>query len=162
MNGDVRLLNFKPLSRGYDGKIADVGSTLIDNHKGWTQCTVGTETAGDAAANGTSITTLSIAGSSYFVCTHLAASTDVAAVLKVGTGTLASMTDVYFVDLYNSLSFVAVAEAMPLFHYDNTSSSSAVNLIMYAPQTAMGVATNNDANHHFYGFMGGITYKSEP
>ena len=152
-----RLINFRKISRGIDGKIADVCSDLIDNHKGWRQATPGTEVAGDGAANGTAVCTLAITAAKKFVCTHVSAATNLAAMLKIGTGALGAMTDIYPVDLYNSLSFTAITEAMPIFHYDN-SAGAAVNLIMYAPLTAMAVATNNDVNHKFYGFIGGVEY----
>lgn len=158
MTGDKRLTNFRKISRGKRGKIADVGSSLIDNHKGWSQSTPGVEVVGDAAAIGTSICTLSIPAGKFFVCTHLMVSTNISAIILMGTGTLAAMTNIYIIDLQAAGAFVAISEDMPIFEYDNSAGAAAINLIMYAPQTAKNIASNNDVTHYFDGFIGGIQY----
>lgn len=158
MRQKQRLLQFLHKERGVDGKIQDAVSGIIGAHAKWTQSTPGTEVVGTGGATGTSICTLSITAYKRFICTHLMASTNVGAVIRLGTGSLASMTDVYVIDVMNTGGFVAIAETMPIFAYDNSASASAVNLIMYAPKTAKNVATNNDSSHYFDGFIGGLEY----
>ena len=156
MRRNQRLMLMMEQTRGSDGKYKMAAKDIIGMTKYWTQSTPGVEVAGDGAANGTSICTLSITAEKYFICTHLMASTNIGAIILLGTGSLASMTKVYIIDLMNSGGFVAISEKVPIFTYDNTSSSSAVTLIMYAPKTAKNVATNNDTNHYFDGFIGGL------
>lgn len=146
------------MARGSTGKITDAIEGLISAHRYYVESTPGTEVVGDADADGTSICTLSITAEKRFICTHLQASTNVGALLRIGTGDLGSVTDIYQIDLQNVGSFVAISPDMPIFEYDNSASSTAVTLRIYAPKTAYGATTNNDASHYFYGFIGGIEY----
>lgn len=155
---DDKMMQVLQKAKGADGKLKDAASDLISKHFYWKQATPATETAGDGAANGTSLCTISITAYKRFICTHLMASTDVGAVIRVGTGALGSMTDIYPIDLMDGGGIVIITEDSVIFHYDNSAGASAVTLRMYVPQTAKGAATNNDAFHHFDAFMGGYEY----
>jgi len=122
----------------------------------WAQSTVGVEVVGDGVATGTSICTLSIPAGKTFVCCIAKCSSNVAAMVLIGHGTLAAMTNLDFIDVQNVGMGGCISDGQsPSFTWKNTT-AAAVNIIIYAPQTAMGVATNNDANHYFYGFIGGL------
>jgi len=145
------------MSEDPDGKIvfassfpASVGGRVAV----WTEAE-GLEVVGDAAATGTTVVSLSVAANTKFACMSLMGSTNIAAILSISSGTLAAHVDIYSIDLQAAGSFVAVTEDTPIFVYNNTT-AAAVTLLMIAPQTAMGAATNNDANHYFNGYMGGI------
>lgn len=120
----------------------------------WTEAEVD-EKAGDGVANGTILVSLSIAAYTKFACMSLMASTDIAAVLNVAYGTLATHTDIYHIDIFSALAQVMVTENTPIFVYHNNT-AAAVTLLIIAPQTAKNSALNNDANHHFHAYMGGI------
>lgn len=137
-----------------DGKMQYAPVSAYGKAAHWTEAE-GDEVAGDGNANGTTIVSLSVPANTRFACMSLMASTDVAAVLNIAYGTIAAHTDIYHIDLYSSLAQVAITEDTPIFVYNN-STSAAVTLLMIAPKTAKGAATNNDANHHFHGYMGGI------
>lgn len=153
-----KMIQVLQKAKGADGKLKDAANDLISKHFYWKDSTPATETAGDGAANGTSLCTISISAYKRFICTHLMVSTDVGAVIRVGTGTIGSMTDIYPIDLMDGGGIVIITEDSPIFDYDNSASASATTLRMYVPQTAKGVPTNNDTNHHFDAFMGGYEY----
>ncbi|KKN90794.1 hypothetical protein LCGC14_0223770 [marine sediment metagenome] len=140
-----------------DGKIKFGGQFPMDisaRVAAWTEAE-GLEVVGDGVANGTTVVSLSIATLTKFACMSISGSTNISAVIAIASGTLASHTDIYHIDLQNAGGFVAVTENTPIFVYNN-STAAAVTLLMLVPQTAMGAATNNDANHYFNGYMGGI------
>lgn len=140
-----------------DGKVvfgSQVPSTVLGRVAKWTEAE-GDEVSGDGVANGTTIVTLSVAAYTKFACMSLMASTDVAAVLNIASGTLATHVDIYHIDLFSSLAQVIITENTPIFVYNN-STAAAVTLLIIAPQTAKGAATNNDVNHQFHAYMGGI------
>lgn len=142
------------MTENANGKIVYAPVSAYGKAAHWTEAE-GDEVAGDAAATGTTIVSLSIPATTRFACMSLMASTDVAAVLNIAYGTLAAHTDIYHIDLFSALAQVVVTEDTPIFVYNN-STAAVVTLLMIAPQTAKGAATNNDANHHFHGYMGGV------
>ena len=155
MTKDVdRLKQVIQMAESPSGKIEFAPNTVFGKANVWTEAE-GLEVVGDAAANGTTIVSLSVGAYKTFICTSIAASTNIAAILAIAYGTLAAHTDVYHIDLQNAGSLVAVTEDSPIFKYYN-STAAAVTLLIIAPQTAMGAATNNDANHYFNGFLGGL------
>lgn len=137
-----------------DGKIVFAPNGVMGKVNKWSDAE-GDEVAGDANANGTIIVSLSIPANTKFACMSLMASVNIAAVLNVAYGLIAAHTDIYHIDLQNAGSLVAVTENTPIFVYDNTT-AAAVTLLLLAPETAKGIATNNDATHYFHGYMGGI------
>lgn len=137
-----------------DGKITFANKGALGKAAHWTEAE-GLEVVGDANANGTTIVSLSVPATTRFVCMSLSATTNISAILSIAYGTIASHTDIYNIDLQAAGSLVVVSEDTPIFVYNNTT-SAAVTLLMHAPQTAMGSAANNDANHYFNGYMGGI------
>lgn len=140
-----------------DGKIvygSQVPASVLGRVAIWTEAE-GNEVVGDAAATGTTIVSLSVAAYTKFACMSLMGSTNIAAMLSIASGTLAAHVDIYPIDLQNAGSLVAVTENTPIFVYHNNT-AAAVTLLMIAPQTAKNIATNNDANHYFDGYMGGI------
>lgn len=136
------------------GKIKYSPEGIIGKLAYWNEAE-GDEVAGDANANGTIIVSLSVAAYSRFVCTSLVASVNTAAVLNIAYGIIATHTDIYHIDLQNAGSLVAITEESPIFVYNNTT-VAAVTLLMIAPETAKGVATNNATSKHFHGYMGGL------
>lgn len=117
---------------------------------------VGVEVVGDAAAVGTAICTFNIPAYGKFVCTHLSISTNIAAMIHVGTGTLAAMTEVYFADLMAGGGLVITSDdEKPLFTIDNSGGAAVLAVIVFAPQTGKNIATNNDATHYFDAYIGG-------
>jgi hypothetical protein len=116
------------------------------------------EQQGDGVADGTDVVTLTIDDEAVFICTKLTGSTNVSAILVLGTGALATPpTTVDFIDLQAVGSLTLMAEVnAPIFVINNIGGSGDLVLRMYAPQTAMGVGTNNDTNHYFNGYIGGI------
>lgn len=140
-----------------DGKIvygSKVPAGVLGRVAIWTEAEVD-EKAGDGVANGTILVELSIAAYTKFACMSLMCSTDVAAVLNVAYGTLATHTDIYHIDLFSALAQVIITESTPIFVYHNNT-DAAVTLLIIAPETAKNSALNNDANHHFHAYMGGI------
>lgn len=140
-----------------DGKIvygSHIPASVLARAAIWTEAE-GDEVAGDGAANGTIIVSLSIAANTKFVCMSLMCSTDVAAILNIAYGVIGAHTDIYHVDLFSALAQVIVTESTPIFVYNNNT-DAAVTLLIIAPLTAKGAGTNNDVNHHFHAYMGGI------
>lgn len=156
---DKRLISFRKMVRDADGKIKDAVADLVGSLLYWNQCdvsTLGVEVVGDGAVNGTSICTISIPAGKTFVCCIAKCSSNIAAMVYIGHGTLAVMTELDFIDIQNVGLGGGIAEGQsPLFVWKNAT-AAAINIIMYAPQTAKNVATNNDANHYFDGFIGGL------
>lgn len=114
------------------------------------------EVVGDGVANGTAIVTLEIGAGKVFICTLALVSSNLAAVVKLGTGTLAAMTDVFWIDATNrGINGFMTEGNTPIFVVDNSGSAVALDLIMFAPKTVWNVATNNDSNHYFNGYIGG-------
>ncbi|KKL85929.1 hypothetical protein LCGC14_1949840 [marine sediment metagenome] len=140
------------------GKIKFAPKGLLGKAAYWKQAE-GDEVVGDAAANGTTVVSLSIPAVSRFLCTSLMASTNIAAVINIASGVLGTLTEIYHIDLQNAGSLVMATEETPIFIYNNTT-DAAVTLLMVVPLTAKGVATNNAANKYFHGFMGGIVIKN--
>ena len=117
---------------------------------------VGVEIAGTGGATGTEICTFNIPAYGKFFCTHLAVSTNVAAMIHVGTGTLAAMTEVYFADLMAGGELVITSDDdKPLFTIDNSAGAAVLAVLVFAPQTGKNIATNNDNTHYFDGYIGG-------
>ncbi len=155
MTKDVKRLNqVIQMSVSPDGKIVFSPDGLYGKANDWIEAE-GDEVVGDAAANGTIVVSLSVAANSTFICTSLMASTNIAAVLNIAYGVIGTHTDIYHIDLQNAGSLVAITENSPIFVYNNTT-AAAVTLLMIAPQTAKGVATNNAATKYFHGYIGGV------
>ena len=142
------------MSEDVNGKIRFAPKGILGKVAYWSEAE-GDEVAGDAAANGTTVVSLSVAATSRFICTSLMASVNIAAVLNIASGTLGTHVDIYHVDLQNAGSLVMVTEETPIFVYNN-STAAAVTLLMIAPQTAKGLATNNAVTKFFHGFLGGL------
>lgn len=144
------------MSRDTHGKIMDAVDDLISALYYWTEAE-GANVVGDAAVNGTTIVSLSVPATTTFVCTKMKGGTNISAALELAYGTIASHTNVDFIDLQNVGSYAEISDGMtPLFVYRN-STAAAVTLLMIAPQVGYGAGTtNNDANHYFYGFLGGL------
>ncbi len=140
------------------GKIKFAPKGILGKLAYWDEAE-GDEVAGDANANGTIIVSLSVAAYSRFVCTSLVASVNIAAVLNIAYGIIGTHTDIYHIDLQNAGSLVMVTEESPIFVYNNTT-AAAVTLLMIAPETAKGVATNNAVTKFFHGYMGGLVIKN--
>lgn len=165
-----RLFPTMVYTRGADGKYELAVSDIIGATGFWIESdieagTEGAEVVGDADAFGTAICTLSISAGKYFICTNLMGSTNVGAMVYIAQGSIVTGVsgitageELYIIDLQNVGSNIIITETMPIFVYDNTASAAAVTLTMYAPETAKGVATNNDANHYFDGYIGGLEY----
>lgn len=136
------------------GKIEFARKDIIAKAAIWSEAE-GDEVAGDAAANGTIIVSLSVPATTRFICTSLMASVNIASVLNIAYGVIGAHTDIYHVDLQNAGSLVAITENTPIFIYNN-STAAAVTLLMIAPLTAKGVATNNAVTKFFHGYMGGL------
>lgn len=145
------------MTENASGRIVFAPKTAYGKAAHWTEAE-GDEVAGDAAATGTTIVSVSVPATSRFICMSLMASTDVPAILNIAYGTLAAHTDIYHIDIYSAQAQVVITEDTPIFVYHN-STAAAVTLLMLAPQTAKGAATNNDANHHFHGYIGGVLLK---
>jgi len=155
MTKDVnKLTQTIEMVESVNGKIVFAPNNILGKANLWDEAE-GDEVVGDAAANGTIIVSLSIGAYKTFICTSLVASTNIAAVLNIAYGLIAAHTDIYHIDLQNAGSLVAITENSPIFKYYNNT-AAAVTLLMIAPQTAKGLATNNDATHYFHGYMGGI------
>jgi len=155
MTKDVnRLQQTIEMVESVDGKIVFAPNNLLGKAILWDEAE-GDEVVGDANANGTVIASLSVGAYKTFICTSLMASTNIAAVLNIAYGLIAAHTDIYHIDLQNAGSLVAITEDSPIFKYYNDS-AAAVTLLILAPLTAKGIATNNDANHYFHAYMGGI------
>lgn len=145
------------LGKDFNGEVIEVVESIIDVAKLYTDGE-GYEVAGDGAAVGTSICTLSIPDEAVFICTKAKFSTNVGALAYIGTGALADPpTKYYFLDCQAAGEIIEFADDTgPLFVINNIGGTGALTLRMYAPQTAKGVATNNDITHYFDGYMGGI------
>lgn len=143
------------MTRDINGKEEDAVDDIVSKGARWTEGDE-QEVVGDGNANGTEVCNLTIAAGKVFMCMSIMGSTNISAILILGTGTLGSTTDYYCIDLQNVGGVVIVTEETPIFIVDNSAGTSALTLRMYAPQTAMGVTTNNDANHYFNGSMGGV------
>lgn len=156
---DPNLQDLRVISQGQDGKQQFSIIDLISADQHFVASTVATEEAGDGVANGTSLCTLTVAAYNRFLCTHLFASTDLAATLYVAEGALGSTTEIYVIDLQDGGAQILHTEKTPIFVYDNSGSASSATLRIYVPQTAKGDATNNDINHHFDAYFNGIQYK---
>ncbi len=121
---------------------------------------VANEVAGDGAADGTSLDTYSIGAGEVFICTEIIASSNLAALVRIGTGDLGSMTDYDWVDIAGRGNYGKTSDGFsPLFVVDNSSGSTALTLRVYAPQTAYNAATNNDDNHYFNTKISGLIYE---
>lgn len=151
---DKNLYQTIKMTEDANGKITFAPDTIYGKIAHWDEAE-GLEVVGDAAATGTTIVSLSIPALTRFACMSLTASTNIAAVLSISSGTLAAHVDIYNVDLQAAGSLVLITEDTPIFVYNNTT-AAAVTLLMIAPLTAMGAGTNNDANHYFNGHMGGV------
>lgn len=151
---DKNLYQTLEMTEDASGNVVIAPKGVYGKAAHWTEAE-GDEVSGDGAANGTTIVSLSVPATSRFICMSLMASTDLPAVLNIAYGTLATHVDIYHVDIYSALATTIVTEDTPIFVYHN-STTAAVTLLMIAPKTAKGVATNNDANHQFHGYMGGV------
>ena len=159
MTKDVkRLQQIIEMKEDEDGKVvfgSQVPSDVLGRVAKWTEAE-GDNIVGTGAATGDTIVSLSVAAYTKFACMSLVVSTNISAMINIAYGTLAAHIDIYHVDLQNAGSLVAVTENTPIFVYNNTT-AAAVTLLMIAPLTGKGVAVdNNDANHYFHGYMGGI------
>lgn len=141
----------------FNGEVMIAPCSIIDIAQLYTD-EVAREVVGTDDADGTSILTISIADEAVFICTQLKGSTNVSALIAIGTGDLGDPpTDVTFIDLQNIGEVWAQAEVnSPLFVINNIGGDADVTLRMWVPHTAFGVATNDDANHYFNGYIGGI------
>lgn len=142
--------------RDADGKIKDAVADLVGSLLYWVQSEPLAEVQGTAAVNGDQICVISVPAGKTFVCCIAKCSSNVAAMVYIGHGTLAAMTILDFIDIQNVGLGGAITEGQsPLVVWKNTT-AAAVNMIMYAPHTALGNVNNNDANHYFHGFIGGL------
>jgi len=155
MAGDKRSKLFYKMTRTKLGKEAFALDDPLMKSYYWTQSKA-TETVGDAAANGTSLLTITVTAAKVFHCMSLMLSTNIGAMGRIGTGALGAMTDYYIIDVQNAGSTVIVTEDTPIFTIDNSTGTSDLTLRLYIPQTAKGVATNNAATKYFDAYVGGI------
>lgn len=138
-----------------DGEMVYAPVSAYGKAAHWTDAE-GDNVVGDAAVNGTTIVSLSIPATTRFACMSLMASTNISAMLNIAYGTIAAHTDIYHIDLQDAGGLVVITEDTPIFVYNN-STAAAVTLLMIAPRTGKGAGTtNNDANHYFHGYMGGV------
>ena len=142
------------MAEDVNGKIKFAPTGILGKLSKWTDAE-GDEVAGDANANGTIIVSLSIPASSRFICTSLVASVNITSVVNIAYGLIAAHTDIYHVDIKNAGATILITEETPIFVYNN-STTAAVTLLMIAPLTAKGLATNNAVTKFFHGFMGGL------
>lgn len=162
MRKEQRLINFRKMSRDANGKIKDAVDDLVGVLIYWAQsefvAPVTIEVQGDGVATGTELCVLSIPAGKTFVCCIAKCSSNIAAMVNIGHGTLvpAAMVDLDFIDIQNVGMGGVISDGFsPSFVWKNTT-AAAVEIVMYAPQSAKGVATNNDINHWFHGFIGGL------
>jgi hypothetical protein len=151
---EKNLYQIIEMSEDASGRITFAPKSVYGKMAHWKEAE-GDEVSGDGVANGTIIVSLSIPAETQFACMSLMASSDLPAVLNIASGTIGTHTDIYHIDLYSAQGQVLITEDTPIFVYNNTT-AAAVTLLMIAPQTAKGVATNNDVNHQFHGYIGGI------
>lgn len=155
MNESIKFIQMQELAENLNKQLVPAIKDIITGASVFDQSSA-EEVVGDGAANGTSILTLSVADGKVFICTLALASSNLPAIVKIGTGTLAAMTDYFWIDCSNRGICGIMAEGnTPIFIVDNRSGGAALNVIMFAPKTAFNAATNNDANHYFNGYLGG-------
>lgn len=148
------VIKFLEVEHDLNGKITEK-KTLAQEIANRLQA-VGVEVVGDGNADGTAICTFDIPAYGKFICTHIAVSANVAAMIHIGTGTLAAMTETYFIDLMAGGGFVITSDDdKPLFTIDNSGGAAVLAVIVFAPQTGKNIATNNDNTHYFDAYIGG-------
>lgn len=116
---------------------------------------------GDGAADGTSLLTITIPANYHCIGVAAISMSNLQAIIRIGIGDLGDPpTTHYWISCPTPLEpFGAMAEeTTPVFVV--ASSASAQTLRMWVPQTGIAaIATNNDVNHYFYGFLGVLLIK---
>ncbi len=139
------------------------GQGLIGATAYWTQKTA-KEVQGTNNSNGTQLLSVDIPAGYVFVCSILQFACNegrTIAVCTVDDGQSlghSSQTEYYTLGSDNKGFYCVKGEEQPIFIVDNSGSSDAIDLKVYAPHTVFN--TTNDPNtSYFNAFIGGLLYK---
>ena len=141
------------------------GQGLIGASAYWAQAvTVLLGVVGDANANGTEILEIEIPAGYVFVCSILQYACNEGRQIGVCTvDDTTTLADASRAEKYvfgdNVVGFHAIkSDDQPIFVVDNSGSTVAIDMLIYAPKTVFNIA-NNPATAYFQAFIGGIMYK---